>query len=88
MVEDAAAADDKGGVPMEKLMASSLYGLSRGMFSGVAAYLGIQSARKDTEIAGLSPVVWMLLSLLSAMGVALHMLTKIFQKLEDMEKDQ
>lgn len=72
---------------MEKLLVSPMYAWSRGVFAGVAAAIGVYTAARDKKIAGFTPIFWLVLSLLSAVGVVLHFLAKILIKLESVEKE-
>jgi hypothetical protein len=67
---------------MDRLMASPFYAWSRSIGAACSVFVGWYAALKDRKVAGLSSVDWLLLSLLSAMGVVLHQLTRIVLKLE------
>jgi hypothetical protein len=71
---------------MEKIMGNPMYAWSRGVGAAVAAFIGLYAALKDKKVLGFTPVGWLLLAILSAMGVVLNLLTRILAALESAER--
>ena len=71
---------------MEKIMGNPMYAWSRGVGAVAATIVGLYAALKDRKVLGLTPVGWLLLAILSAMGVVLNLLVRILAALESAER--
>ncbi|MFH1150403.1 MAG: hypothetical protein V1748_08005 [Actinomycetota bacterium] len=68
-----------------ELMTKPFYMRLRGAGAAVAVILAVVAAVKDRKIAGLDATMWMLLSLFSASGVVMGLLSRILDRLEQMQ---
>lgn len=68
-----------------ELMTKPLYMRLRGAGAAVAVIVAIVASVRDRRIAGLDGKMWMMLSLFSAGGVVMGLLSRILTRLEEMQ---